>query len=180
MKNNNFIQSTINVFLTLLLAGSLLACEKSEVDASKSEFVSVQGTQFYLNGQPYSFVGANVWFAAYLGSENEAYGDRERLVRELDLLKSLGVTNLRILGSSERSPLRDSMRPAINYKGEVEHDDILEGLDFALAEMAKRDMKAVVFLNNFWEWSGGMATYLSWVNGGEIVDMADPEKPWPA
>lgn len=145
-----------------------------------SDFVAVQGTQFMLNGKPYAFVGTNMWFAAYLGSENPEYGDRQRLVRELDFLKANGITNLRILGSSERSPLRDSMRPAINYKGEVEHEDILAGLDFALAEMAKRDMKAVIFLNNFWEWSGGMATYLSWVNGGEIVDMADPEKPWPA
>lgn len=149
-------------------------------DVPVSPFVSVHGNKFYLQGKPYRFVGANMWYAAYLGSTSDDIGDRERLKRELDLLKANGVTNLRILGASERSPMRDAIRPAISSKAEVERPDILEGLDFALAEMAKRDMKAVIFLNNFWEWSGGMATYLSWVNGGEIVDMADPDKPWPA
>lgn len=148
--------------------------------APSTQFVQVDGTRFTLRGQDYSYIGTNMWFAAYIGSTNPEYGDRERLIKELDLLKSLGVTNLRILGASEKSPLRDSMKPAISERGEIKQHDILEGLDFALAEMAKRDMKAVIFLNNFWEWSGGMATYLSWVNGGEIVDMADPTKPWPA
>ena len=145
-----------------------------------SPFVSVHGKHFYLNGLPYRYAGANMWFASYIGAETDAIGDRERLHRELDLLKATGITNLRILGASERSPLRDSMKPAISHKGEIEREDILVGLDYALAEMAKRDLKAVIFLNNFWEWSGGMATYLSWVNNGEIVDMADPDKPWPA
>lgn len=149
-------------------------------NVAKAEFVQVNGGRFTLRGQDYAYIGTNMWFAAYIGSTNPEYGDRERLIKELDLLKSLGVTNLRILGASEKSPLRDSMKPAISERGEINQHDILEGLDFALAEMAKRDMKAVIFLNNFWEWSGGMATYLSWVNGGEIVDMADPTKPWPA
>lgn len=164
----------------------LVACNKNgQIVENKAaepaaSFVTVNDGRFSLNGEDYSYLGTNMWFAAYIGSTNPEYGDRERLVKELDLLKSLGVTNLRILGASEKSPLRDSMKPAISEKGVVLKEDILEGLDFALAEMAKRDMKAVIFLNNFWEWSGGMATYLSWVNGGEIVDMADPAKPWPA
>ncbi len=173
-------KSLLKILVLLVGCTLIFSCADRAEKKRLKQFVSVNGTQFYLRGKPYQFVGTNMWFAAYLGSENPVYGDRDRLVRELDLLKSLGVTNLRILGSSERSPLRDSMRPAIQYKGDVEAEDILVGLDFALAEMAKRDMKAVIFLNNFWEWSGGMATYLSWVNGGEIVDMADPEKPWPA
>lgn len=152
----------------------------ANTDVAATEFVQVNGGRFTLRGQDYAYIGTNMWFAAYIGSTNPEYGDRERLIKELDLLKSLGVTNLRILGASEKSPLRDSMKPAISERGEINQHDILEGLDFALAEMAKRDMKAVIFLNNFWEWSGGMATYLSWVNGGEIVDMADPTKPWPA
>ncbi len=170
------------VVLILVLASLSFGAVAKDKDSTPdtAKFVTVDGTQFVLEGEPYTFVGTNMWYGAYLGSPNKEYGDRERLVKELDLLKSLGITNLRILGASERSPLRDSMRPAISYKGKIENEDILVGLDFLLAEMAKRDMKGVIFLNNFWEWSGGMATYLSWVNNGEIVDMADPEKPWPA
>jgi mannan endo-1,4-beta-mannosidase len=36
--------------------------------------------------------------------------------------------------------------------------------------MAKRDMKAVLYLNNFWQWSGGMSQYLAWFNGKPVVD----------
>lgn len=169
------------IFLLLLLFHTGVVVAKDlDTTPETAKFVTVDGTRFILEGEPYTFIGTNMWFGAYLGSTSKEYGDRERLVKELDLLKSLGITNLRILGASERSPLRDAMRPAISHKGKVEQDDILVGLDFMLTEMAKRDMKAVIFLNNFWEWSGGMATYLSWVKNGEIVDMADPEKPWPA
>ncbi len=33
--------------------------------------------------------------------------------------------------------------------------------------MEKRDMKAVVYLNNAWEWSGGYGQYLEWAGEGE-------------
>jgi len=36
--------------------------------------------------------------------------------------------------------------------------------------MAKRDMKAVLYLNNFWQWSGGMAQYVSWFTGKPAID----------
>lgn len=171
------------IIIALLLSSSACVSFNERIEVSEvtpSAFVEVRGKQFYLKDQPYKYVGANMWYAGYLGSSNPEYGDRPRLVRELDILKQHGVTNLRILGAAEQSPLRDSMRPAISLKGEVINEDILVGLDYALAELAKRDMQAVIYLNNFWEWSGGMATYLYWVNGGEIVDMADPKKPWPA
>ncbi len=40
-------------------------------------------------------------------------------------------------------------------------------------------MRAVLYLTNFWEWSGGMMTYLSWINGGNYINMNDPAHPWP-
>ena len=49
----------------------------------------------------------------------------------------------------------------------------------ALAEMGRRGMTAVIYLTNFWEWSGGMMTYLYWTNGGRYIDMNDPAHPWP-
>ncbi len=36
--------------------------------------------------------------------------------------------------------------------------------------MAKRDMTAVIFLNNYWEWSGGMSTYMSWLSDEPLID----------
>jgi mannan endo-1,4-beta-mannosidase len=119
-----------------------------------------------------------MWYGAYLGSAAR-YGGRDRLRRELDALRDLGVDNLRVLGSGEISPLRNSLNPAFRDRASNYNEDLLGGLDFLLAEMAQRSMRAVIYLTNFWEWSGGMATYLYWTNGGRFIDMNDPAHPWP-
>jgi mannan endo-1,4-beta-mannosidase len=115
-----------------------------------------------------------MWYAAYVGAT-----DPGRLRRELDRLAALGVANLRILAASELSPLKNSLRPAFHDRTPPHDERLLRGLDLALAEVGRRGMTAVVYLNNFWEWSGGMATYLYWTNGGRYVDMNDPGHPWP-
>ncbi|MDE5901872.1 MAG: beta-galactosidase [Muribaculaceae bacterium] len=43
---------------------------------------------------------------------------------------------------------------------------MLRGLDNLLARLEERRMKAVVYLNNAWEWSGGYGTYLEWSGHG--------------
>ena len=145
---------------------------------SPSSFVTVQGRGFERNGKPYRYAGANIWYGAWLGADT-AYGNRARLARELDRLKALGVRNLRILGSAELSPLKNSITPGFRDRTATYNEDLLKGLDWTLAEMAKRDMTGVIYLTNFWEWSGGMMTYLSWVNGGKFINMNDPAHPWP-
>jgi len=142
-------------------------------------FVQVNGKQFTLNGKQHRFVGVNFWYGAYLAA-GDGLGNVERLRAELDLLASLGVTNLRVLGASERGPMKHAIKPAFRGPGSDYNETLLRGLDLLLSEMGKRDLKAVIYLNNFWEWSGGMGTYLSWVNGGKFVDLGDPKQPWPA
>ncbi|MEJ2400928.1 MAG: mannanase, partial [Xanthomonadales bacterium] len=80
----------------------------------------------------------------------------------------------------EQSPFRKSLQVTFRDAGDRYNETLLRGLDYLLDELAKRGMHAVIFLNNFWEWSGGMGTYLYWTNGGEYVDLGDPEHPWPA
>ncbi len=143
-----------------------------------TDFVSVDGTTFKLRGATYRYVGANIWYGAYLGSA-AAFGNRARLMKELDDLKALGIVNLRVLGSSELSPLNNSLDPAFSNKPRDYNNDLLTGLDFLLSEMKKRDMKAVLYLTNFWEWSGGMVTNQYWTNGGHYINMGDPAHPWP-
>jgi len=38
----------------------------------------------------------------------------------------------------------------------------MQGLDFVLSEMGRRNMKAVIYLSNNWDWSGGWLQYLNW------------------
>jgi len=160
---------------TQSVAGARVPRRTHPVDPA---IVGVDGMQLLRHGKPYRFVGANIWYAAWLGSA-AAPGGRARLTRELDRLQALGVRNLRILGSAELSPLKNSITPAFRDKGAVYDEALLTGLDWTLAEMAKRDMTAVIYLTNFWEWSGGMMTYLYWVNGGRFINMNDPAHPWP-
>ena len=132
-------------------------------------FVKVKDTHFEIGGKPYYFVGMNLWYGAYLGSPKMA-GGRERLKKELDLLKKSGINNIRLLGASEQSTLVNSIKLAIQEKPGVYNEDLLKGLDFMLAEMGKRGMYAVIYLNNFWQWSGGMSQYVGWVKKTRVLD----------
>jgi mannan endo-1,4-beta-mannosidase len=145
---------------------------------SRPAFVRREGARLFVGTEPYRFAGTNMWYAAYLGAD-APFGNRARLVRELDRLAELGIGNIRILGSSELSPLKNSIAPAFRTRSGDYNETLFRGLDFALAEMGKRNMRAVIYLTNFWEWSGGMMTYLYWTNGGRDLDMNDPAHPWP-
>lgn len=160
----------------LLTAPALAAARKPT--APPKGFVAVKDGRLVLDGKPYRFTGANLWYGAWLGSPG-ASGDRERLKRELDRLKALGVTNLRVLGAGERSPAKVAASPTFQEAPGVYSQDLLKGLDVLLAEMAARDMKAVIYVNNFWDWSGGMPAYLNWVGNGPWFQQGDPAHPWP-
>jgi mannan endo-1,4-beta-mannosidase len=164
--------------VSLIMAVMVAACTGPTPEARPATgFVEVVDGRFVRDGEPYRFAGVNFWYGAYLASDS--VGDIERLRAELDLLKSQGITNLRVLGSSEESTLRNSIEPTFRDQTDSYNEALLVGLDRLLAEMGERDMQAVIYLNNFWEWSGGMATYLSWTRDGEIVDMASPDHVWP-
>jgi len=154
-----------------VLFAVLAACALPAVaaPADPSGFVRVEGTRFVVDGRPYRFAGANFWYGAYLGAP-DGIGDRERLRAELDQLKAAGIDNLRVLAMSEASGFKRGVRPAfMTAPGEYD-ERLLQGLDFLLAEMARRDMKAVLYLNNFWQWSGGMAQYVHWATGEPLAD----------
>lgn len=130
-------------------------------------FVRVDGSAFTLEGKPYRFIGANFWYGMHLGAGDEA--DRGRLIRELDRLQEIGVTNLRIMAASEGaagSPYQN--HPTVQSAPGIFNEQMLAGLDLLLSEMSKRNMKAVVCLGNFWMWSGGFSQYISWANKNEI------------
>ena len=147
------------------------------LNAPRNGFVTRVGQQLQLGGKPYRFAGANMWYAAFLGAD-APWGDRARLGRELDRLAGLGVKNIRILASAEEGPLNHAIRPGFQKQNGELNNALLIGLDYAMAELGRRGMKAVLYLTNFWEWSGGMMTYLYYANG-QFMNMGDPAHPWP-
>lgn len=133
----------------------------------KSSFVTKDGTQFMREGKPYRYIGTNLWYASILASEGEG-GNRERFCKELDHLKSIGITNLRIAtGPDAGSDLANPAKPYLQTAPGIFNDTILKGLDFAIAELEKRGMTAVIYLNNAWDWSGGFGFYLKQCGYGD-------------
>lgn len=132
-------------------------------------FVTAEDGKFYVDGENYRYLGVNYWYACYLAAGVEE-GGLDRMVKELDELQSMGVNNLRVLGASEESEIT-TLSPGIQSAPGVYNEELLKGLDVALDEMSKRGMKAVVYLNDTWRWSGGMSQYLHWSNGQPIPNQ---------
>ena len=163
------------LLLTVLLF-LLGACAPKPAEHS---FIKVNADgQFVRDGKPYYFVGANFWYGAILGSEGEG-GNRERLHKELDFLKSIGINNLRVLvGADGENGIKTRVEPSLQVAPGVYNDTILAGLDYFMNELRERDMTAVLYLNNSWEWSGGYSVYLQWSGHGDAV--APAVDGWPA
>ncbi len=139
--------------------------------AQQKGFVTVKGHQFSLDGKPVYYIGSNYWYGGFLGLEKDSKKGIDRLRTELDFLKDKGVMNLRVLAGPEGTGLvagTDRVGPPLQTAKGVFDNNFLKGLDVLLSEMGKRNMKAVIFLSNNWEWSGGFLQYLRW--NGQMDD----------
>lgn len=163
---HNLLFSTKVLLFSCIFFTSNLLAQMDNIDLKS--FIKVEKNQFIKNGQPYYYIGTNFWAGMNLGiAGNTEY--RARLIRELDHLQDLGINNLRIMAASEgpdTEPWR--MVPSLQPELGKYNENLLQGLDFLLIEMAKRDMVAVVCLNNMWPWSGGFAQYINWTTGEKI------------
>lgn len=132
---------------------------------AQTNFVKVKNRQFFIGDKPYYFIGTNYWYGTLLGLEKDKKRGVERLRKELDFLKANVVTNLRIMAGAEGAGMINGITrvgpPLQTAQGKFD-ESVLDGLDLVLYEMGKRDLKAIVFLSNNWEWSGGFQQYLIW------------------
>lgn len=160
MKTSSFFRPTAlahNIICIALLFFSTCAL-------SQSKFVTVQNGKFLLDGKTHNYIGTNYWYAGLLGNSEQG---KKRLKKELDFLKAKGVENVRVMAAVEGEGLVNGVQrvqPAYQSKQGVFNDALLTGLDYLLAELGKRNMKAVLFISNNWEWSGGFLQYLNWNN----------------
>src|SRR5438876_1194891 len=100
----DFIKATALALPVIASGCHGLQNRSASAGKSVSEFVVVRNGRFELRGRPYYFVGANLWYGCYL-SDPKLEGGRERMIRELDRLKAIGVTNIRLLAGSETTRL---------------------------------------------------------------------------
>ena len=144
----------------------LLVCATA---VKAQSFVTVKNGRLYRDGKPYIFIGANYWYGAILGSKGKG-GDRQRLNRELDEMKRLGITNLRVLvGSDGEEGIKWKVSPVLQPSPSAYNDVLLDGLDYLMQQLQRRGMVAVLYLNNSWEWSGGYGFYLEHAGAGKAL-----------
>ncbi len=162
------MKKIIHNFYIILLVIFLFSCNSdTSIKQDSDSFIRLKNGQFIKQGEPYYYIGTNFWYGAILGSQGEG-GNRSRLLAELDSLAAIGVDNLRILvGADGANGITSKVEPTLQTAPGVYNDTILDGLDFLLSEMSKRNMSAVLFLNNSWEWSGGYSQYLEWTGRGK-------------
>ena len=167
----------MKILLKFLLPG-LLAALVAGAQAQPAGFVQRKGTALTLNGKPYRFIGVNYWYGGLLATQGEA--GKARLKKELDFLQKQGATNLRVMVGAEGLSNGYKYRvqqPLQTAPGKFD-ENIAVGLDHLLAELDKRQMKAVLHFTNTWEWSGGLSQYLEW-NGYPATPMPkDPNFDW--
>lgn len=132
---------------------------------AQTGFVQQQNGRLIIDGKPYRYIGTNYWYGIYLPLIPDEQRGIIRLKKELDFLQQHGVTNLRILAGAEGTGKiagNNRVGPPLQTAKGVFDTSVLYGLDVLLDEMSKRNMKAVIFFSNNWEWSGGFLQYLSW------------------
>ena len=159
------------LYVVMALA-ALIGCQSNQAEKD-IEFVTTRDGRFYRGDTEYKFIGANFWYGAVLASEGQG-GNRERLQKEIDLMQEVGITNVRVLvGGEGPDTVASHVLPVLQPEPGVYNDTILQGLDYLIAELEKREMTAVLFLNNSWEWSGGYGAYLEWAGCGPVPDWSD-------
>lgn len=137
-------------------------------EAPDTCYVRVKDGKFVLDGKTYRYMGTNFWSAPYLSIE--------RLREELEILQAQGVKNLRIMALSE-GDIPDAQKndqqvgpqritPASSDAPCLDADNkaYVERLRATLDEVHKHGMKAVLTLNNWYHWSGGMPQYIKWAH----------------
>lgn len=150
----------------LVLAGALGLAEwrfhlyERLVFPERFYFVTARGTQFYLEGEPFRFVGANTRLV---------HGRKERAAVDeaFAAAKRHGVRVVRqwVVGESA-SAKKAIHRPVEQYYFQVGpngwQEESFAHLDTLLAKAADHGLKVVLVLVNNWRDYGGMPMYLHW------------------
>ena len=148
--------------------GAPSAAATSSGAAGLTGGLQVKGTRFYRDNKPFFVNGFNYWSALPLARDGNTAG-WDQVRRDLDGMQAAGINVIRTMGSSEgpdTEPLRivPSLQPA---QGKYDPAGVT-GLLRLIEELQKRKLYAILIMNNFWHWSGGMAQYMAWAGEGPI------------
>ncbi len=147
------------------------ACILVSCGGGNKEFVSVKNGKFMLDGKEFRFAGTNNYYLDY---------SPDKMITDvLDDAQAMNLSVVRCWGF-QFGPNRDHNSHGMDTPGEYGVPEkfikrnkkspdefgyprnVIERLDFTVAEAKKRDIKLVVALNNYWGDFGGEKNASSW------------------
>ncbi|KAK9842996.1 hypothetical protein WJX74_005452 [Apatococcus lobatus] len=117
--------------------------------------VSTDGTHFEVNGAPFYFAGANCYYLMTRGADPNL---RHEVCEVLDAVRAAGLTVMRTGVGCEGTGEWNCLQPSPGQFNE----HVFRGLDFVLHEAAKRQIKLMLVIVNYWQAFGGMSQYCRW------------------
>ncbi len=135
------------------------------LDSVYASFVTVKGTDFYLDGKPFYFAGANNYYLFYkpLSSTQEVFNDAVNL--NLKVIRTWGFND----GSG--------YMPFQSAPG-VYNEATFSVFDRIIKEASDRNLKLIVPLVNNWDDFGGMCQYVRWCNLQD-ASQCNADELWP-
>lgn len=111
-----------------------------------SDFIRKENGRLYRGeeNQPYYFIGANYWYGVMLSSQGPN-GNRDKVRADLDTLQSIGINHIRTAIFPEKVLFPIFFNKPSAYQNEAE--TLLQGLDYLLSELEKRNMKITLLIS---------------------------------
>jgi len=133
-------------------------------DEGNGAFVTVEGTDFYLDGRKFRFAGTNAYYLWYGAFDPSSVQPNQGCVTELlDDAEALGLNVIRTWGSAEGVwKYGYCFQPTLGDYDEA----TFAHFDRVVQEAANRNLKLIVTLVNNWSDFGGMNRYNTWCGAG--------------
>jgi len=118
------------------------------------DIVSVQGTSFQVNGQPFHFLGTNNYYLMTWAADPSLQADVDEVIADAALL---GLNVIRLW------PFNDGESwNAVQPQPGVYDETVLQGLDYVLARCGELGIRVILPFVNNWDDYGGMNQYVAW------------------
>ncbi len=147
------------------------------IGVPQGNFVTRNGTNFYLNGKPFYFAGANAYYLWYGNLDANCAGTQTNqgcVSALLNSAKALNLSVIRTFGSSENGArFGYDFQPSLGNYNEA----TFVHFDRVIKEAGDRNLKLIILLVNNWNSFGGMCQYVKWCglpNANSCDPMAQP------
>ncbi|KAI4331891.1 hypothetical protein L6164_016841 [Bauhinia variegata] len=148
IRNLNYVLT----FLGIVFIGSLV-CEARVLTEITPGFVQTKGTEFELNGSPFLFNGFNSYWMMHVATDPKQRDKVSNVFREAS---ASGLTVCRTWAFS------DGGDQALQVSPGVYDEQVLQALDFVVAEAKKYRVRLILSLVNNYNDFGGRPQYVQW------------------